>query len=322
MKSWLYQQIFLRAIRPILHRLGIDLVAFNPPIDKKAIYKAVEPVLKRIAAWRPSKIPTSGEQTIWQFWWQGKDNAPPLVKRCMESVRRHSRGWQVVVIDEQNLSQYVDIPSFIAEKHRSGIISHTHFSDYLRAKLLQTHGGVWIDATVLLTEDISEQILKAKTFAFKTSLWASVDDIPSAESFLGVVRTADNTRIGGGGNACSSWFLAACRDSALMSVVAQALEWYWESATELVDYFLFHFLLSYAVAANEACRKEFVAMPMKINLKPHMLLFKLTEPFEADQWRILRETSPVHKLSYKGNDFCNARGTFLEALLTGRLAEP
>lgn len=178
-----------------------------------------------------------------------------------------------------------------------------------------------MDATVLLTDDIPDDILTARTFAFKTSLWASTEEIPGPESFLATVQTAGNERIGGGGCACSNWFLVSWRDSALMTVVALALEWYWQSAKAMVDYFLFHFLLSYAVAANKYCRDEFVSMPMRINVKPHMLLFMLSEPFDSEEWRRIRMASAVHKLTYKGNDLCDLKGTFIEALLSGRLAE-
>lgn len=321
MKNWIYKNVFLRVLRPAFHRVGLDLVAYHPPVDKRVVYNEVSPVLKKIESWVPESEPSPGERIIWQFWWQGLENAPPLVKRCLDSVRRHAQGWKVVVVNEQNVAQYVDIPSFIIEKHQQGVITHTHFSDYLRVKLLQRHGGVWIDATVLLTDDIPADILMAKSFAFKTSLWASMEDIPEPESFLPTIQTAGSGRIGGGECACSSWFLASSRDSALMTVAAQALEWYWRDALRIVDYFILHFLVSYAISANKFCRAEFTAMPTRINVKPHMLLFKLLEPFDAEQWRLVRKNSCIHKLSYKGNEFSDAKGTFLEALLSGRLTE-
>lgn len=321
MKNWVYKNVFLKYVRPAFRLIGLDLVAFVPPVNKRAVHDATISTLRKIEAWTPERDPSVGEHIIWQFWWQGEDSAPPLIRRCLESVRRHSKGWQVVVIDERNISQYLDIPPYIAEKHRSGVITHTHFSDYLRAKLLQKHGGVWIDATVLLTDDIPDDILTAKSFVFKTSLWASDEDVPDRESFLSTIETAGRGHIGGGECACSSWFLVAWRDSALMSVVARALEWYWRDAERLVDYFLFHFFVSYAVAANEFCRREFVGMPRRVNVKPHMLLFKLYEPFDAVQWKQIRAQSAVHKLSHKGNDSVEKSDTYLEAILSGRLTE-
>lgn len=321
MGNWIYKNIFLRLVRPTLRRAGFDLVAFSRPTDKRDVFKRVESILSKIASYVPEKNPTPGERVIWQFWWQGPENAPPLVKRCMESVRQHAKGWKVIVVDERNVSQYADIPACIAGKHQRGLISHTHFSDYIRVKLLQEHGGVWIDSTVLLTDDIPDDILTARAFAFKTSLWASSDNIPMPDMFLTTIQTAGHGRIGGGECACSSWFLSSWRDSALMAIVTRALEWYWADAKRLDDYFLFHFLLSYAVSANKFCREEFTAMPTQINVKPHMLLFKLLDPFDLGEWRLLREISAIHKLSYKGNDLCSTEGTFLGALLSGDLTE-
>lgn len=80
-------------------------------------------------------------KTIWISWLQGLDHAPELVKACYKSVCENMVGYQINFISEKNMSEFVDIPDFILNKWKSGIISHPHFSDYLRTALLTQRGG-------------------------------------------------------------------------------------------------------------------------------------------------------------------------------------
>ena len=95
---------------------------------------------------------TDRRQTkVWVCWLQGYDKAPHIVKRCIDSIRQHSRGLDTVVIDNTNIHDYITIPRHISEKYEKGIIPNAHYSDYIRVSLLALHGGIWIDSTVLLT---------------------------------------------------------------------------------------------------------------------------------------------------------------------------
>ena len=64
---------------------------------------------------------------IWMCWWQGYDNAPLIVKRCIDSVKRNCGEKEVILITEDNYKDYVSIPDWVEEKKRKGIISKTHF---------------------------------------------------------------------------------------------------------------------------------------------------------------------------------------------------
>ena len=55
---------------------------------------------------------------IWTCWLQGEEQAPPIVKKCLASIRRHSGGREVIVITEKNMWQYVSFPDFILRKKK------------------------------------------------------------------------------------------------------------------------------------------------------------------------------------------------------------
>jgi len=94
---------------------------------------------------------------IWVFWYQGEANMPPLVRLCYQSVKRNACGRPVHLLDKDNMLQYADIPDYILEKLRSGIVTMACFSDILRLSLLYRYGGHWLDATLFVNKPLREE---------------------------------------------------------------------------------------------------------------------------------------------------------------------
>lgn len=59
------------------------------------------------------------ERNIWVCWFQGEAQAPEIVKRCLESIRQNANGCKVVLIDNENIKKYANIPDYIFEKRRN-----------------------------------------------------------------------------------------------------------------------------------------------------------------------------------------------------------
>jgi hypothetical protein len=113
---------------------------------------------------------------IWVFWYQGIENAPEIVKKCVKSIRKHSGNYEVVILDKDNISNYVDIPDIILEKVNNKIFTLAFFSDILRMKLLSTYGGIWIDSTCYVSQPIFKQFDdkvfdSAKSFSNNNIKW-------------------------------------------------------------------------------------------------------------------------------------------------------
>ncbi|MBR0035851.1 MAG: hypothetical protein IJP54_09260, partial [Synergistaceae bacterium] len=104
---------------------------------------------------------------VWSVWWQGEENAPELVKMCFASINRHKGAYPFRIITRENFREYIDIPEHIIRKVQEGTISFTHFSDILRVYLLYHYGGLWLDATMLVTGDIPEEIFAHEFFSIK-----------------------------------------------------------------------------------------------------------------------------------------------------------
>ena len=94
---------------------------------------------------------------IWCLWWQGIENAPLIVKKCVNSIKKNKGDYDFILITKDNYSEYVDIDEYIINKLEKKQITITHFSDILRARLLSTYGGVWVDATMYFTTNIFKE---------------------------------------------------------------------------------------------------------------------------------------------------------------------
>lgn len=154
---------------------------------------------------------------IWFFWWQGEDTMPPIVKKCYALAQEHAPvGHPVVLITENNFSQYTDIPTYIIEKVRNKTITLTHFSDILRVSLLRDNGGLWMDATLYTSGLIEEKIFNQSFFSVRTP-----DDGQWVSKCL-----------------WTGFFMGAPKGHPLYSFMCDLFYEYWRTHDELLDYFL------------------------------------------------------------------------------------
>ena len=178
---------------------------------------------------------------IWVFWWQGEDNAPEIVKRCISSIRKNSYGMKVCIIDSQNYQQFVSVPLHILKKLNSGTISFTHFSDYYRMALLASHGGMWIDASIYLKGRLPAEILELPIYTVRNPGGDSTN-VSNWEWTVGV--------------------MAGWKGNTLFSTVENLLSEYWKTHDNVVDYFLFDYMIRLTVNYCEGLRKDIARIPI------------------------------------------------------------
>lgn len=101
-------------------------------------------------------------RTIWMYWETPRGRVkPPYLDLCLETVRRHAPSYRVVVLDRT--SAFDHVPDLRPDVFRLRRISHR--TDYLRARVVHAHGGVWMDAdTILLREPEVEAFAEATGF--------------------------------------------------------------------------------------------------------------------------------------------------------------
>lgn len=114
-----------------------------------------------------SKTPTLQQsKTIWVCWLQGYNNAPLIVKKCIDQIKKYNQN--VIVLNLENYHNYVELPEIITEKFSQKKITPTHFSDILRFALLAKHGGLWIDSTYLTFQPLPSDIWENNFFTLSS----------------------------------------------------------------------------------------------------------------------------------------------------------
>lgn len=98
---------------------------------------------------------SGGKKYAWSCWWQGMDEAPNLIKACINSQKKHLPDEvEMVIITKNNYRDYIDFPQWLIDKVEDGRVTLTTFSDMIRAGFLYKYGGIWLDSTILLTETL------------------------------------------------------------------------------------------------------------------------------------------------------------------------
>ena len=122
---------------PFLEKIGKDLLDKDYSYDGEAL--PVE------------------ELPIFFMWFQGENNLPLVIQKCLESIRKNMAGRKVIIITRENILKYADIPDYILQKVDNGLITKTMFSDIARAALLYKNAGTWADAAIYLTKEIPQE---------------------------------------------------------------------------------------------------------------------------------------------------------------------
>lgn len=181
---------------------------------------------------------------IWVCWLQGEELAPATVKQFIGNIRQKSNGHPVHVLDLKNYVKYITLPDFIETKYRNNTILPQHFTDIIRTVLLAKHGGLWIDATGLITRPIPNE-------AFDSAIYNVKDICPD---FLHKNVVIDSTKwmnylLGGQPGAVTYQFIRDC------------LFQYWKHYDDCIDYFLMFYIAKIGREQVPACKMEYNAVP-------------------------------------------------------------
>ncbi|MGD9773336.1 glycosyltransferase family 32 protein [Diaphorobacter sp.] len=84
---------------------------------------------------------------LWSYW-QG-DAPPLLVQRCLDNWRRLHPHFDVRILDERSVLQY--LPAIPAALDGASAAKR---ADWIRLELLRRHGGIWLDASTILTQPL------------------------------------------------------------------------------------------------------------------------------------------------------------------------
>ncbi len=248
-------------------------------IEQKLVRK-YQCILQQFDKMYDDKLIQNQSNKVWICWFQGIENAPLIVQKCYASLKEKLTDREIIVIMEDNISEYVKFPDYIEQKWKMGKITHTHMTDLLRLELLIRYGGTWIDSTVLCTrdrEDIPDYYFDSDLFFYQMLK-------PGRDGHATVI---------------SSWYMSACTNNKILMAVRHLCYEYWKKNDYMVDYFLFHIFFQMALEYYIEDWKNVVPVS---NSAPHILLLRLFEKYDDKFLKYIEDQTPFHKLSYKFTD--------------------
>ena len=247
---------------------------------------------------------------IWILWLQGWDKAPWLQRQVLESWRVQNPGWNIHQVTYTNLPQYLDDVDYIYDKNKT--ISPQAMSDIIRISLLNKHGGVWADATMLCLQPLDN--------------W-----VHEAVSHSGFWMYCNNT----GGPA--SWFIVSEAHSYIIGEWKKACDVYWTEHNSTNNYYWMDALFNGLHERNNEFRAVWAKSFPKINCElpgqshclshdrfrhndPHLKdVFYKTPPFALKMWNVWNTMYPEDQLD---TPECKAsNGLFVIQLATKTLVQ-
>lgn len=237
---------------------------------------------------------------IWVCWWQGLEEAPLIVKKCIDSIKKNAGSHEVIVLTEDNYKDYVTIPKWIEDKKEKGIISRTHFSDILRLELLAKYGGIWLDSTFYCNNVQIDEYFNQKVWSIKRPDYGHVS--VACGQFA-------NYSFG-----CSFEYRN------IFGIIRDLLFEYWKINNSITDYLFLDYLI---IIAQRHC-PEVANIFNTISPNNPMCdeLYKiLNEEYDEEKWRSLTKNTSLFKLTWKQEFLLekNGRPTFYKKIILDEL---
>ena len=130
------------------------------------------------------------------------------------------------IIDQNNYTDYVEIPESIIHRVKRGELSVTHLSDMIRLRLLAQYGGIWTDSTLLMTAPLEDAVFSSWFYSIRLGQ-RKYAYAPSEEKFV-------------------TFFMAAPPMSPLFLFAEQFMLCYFARFDTMIDYLLQDFAIKLA----------------------------------------------------------------------------
>jgi hypothetical protein len=210
---------------------------------------------------------------IWICWLQGIDSAPELVQTCLKSIKYHIKDMEIVILDKNNIKDYITLPDYIYDKWERGIIPNAQFSDIIRNELIIEHGGLWLDSTLYFTDKLPDYIIDSDFFVYRHGWFG--EDVINMGNWLIYSKNANNI---------------------ILQETQNLLFKYWKDHNYLLNYFLMHLFVK---MVSEYYQEEWKQIPYYDQINQHIFQMELLDKYNEKRFNQIKELSSIHKLTYK-----------------------
>ena len=217
-------------------------------------------------------------KVIYIYWGQKFINASFVVKKCLLSWKLKNPTWEIIELDDDNLSEYINIEEEIPDIQNKNI-TKTSYSDIIRVFLLAKYGGCWCDATTFCNKPLNNWLnekISTGFFGFKR---------PGGDGFI------------------SSWFLYSEENNYIIQKWKEKTILYWKNHNKAHEYGWIHNLFDDLYNSDHKFKELWDSTPKISSNGPHYLQYqkfinKLSNNVinHIDQIK-----TPLYKLTYKFN---------------------
>lgn len=222
------------------------------------------------------------ELPVWVCWLDGIEKAPSLVRQCINSIYKHVNGHPVILITWENISDYIEVPRFLADKVIKKEIGYAHYSDILRVFLLEKYGGMWLDATIFCSKDLPEEYFSYNFFSCK-----------SHQTTPGCVSD----------NRWTTFCLGGRKGNILFKTLKDFYLEYWKYEIHAIDYLFFDDAIELARKLIPEVKKEIDLIPLT-NDKRDELIQRFADPWSEEAVAdLINSDTVIFKLGYRESRF-------------------
>lgn len=208
-------------------------------------------------------------QGVFAFWDRPVEEAPPLVQSCLSQLRKVYPNAHI--LDGPAVREWIDVPGRVADLLENE--RPAHFTDYVRTRLLEEHGGMWVDATAWVDRPLDRYLYHYLRGGIVFPRWSK-----------GLI---------------ANWFIASYPGTPLIGLLRRGLEAWWDTNDDLPDYFLYHRMFEYLRTHVPEVRGHWDATPKLSAASCYLLELDMMQPYRRPVTRAVLDAAPLQKLSYK-----------------------
>lgn len=215
---------------------------------------------------------------IYILWFQGFDNAPYIVKKCLESWKYYNKDWKIVILDRTNISNYITLENYIDLSNKKLLLAHE--SDIIRLCILKEHGGLWVDSTLFCTKPLDEWL-----------------PILCTSGFFAFDRPWPNLII-------NVWFIYGDRNSYIINKWLESTIKYYKPRQQAHTYHIYTYLFEDLTKDNYLFQKIYKTVPKISGIPCRYVQVKgMFNTIDLEYKNIIKnKETPVFKLTYKDVD--------------------
>ncbi|MCL2843979.1 MAG: capsular polysaccharide synthesis protein [Chitinivibrionia bacterium] len=261
----------------------------------------------------PKKPELVGKKIFWQYWHQGvNENTSKMVVECLNSVKKHCDDYEIILLTDKIVWDYVELPAFVFEKFGKNGFSFAKLANLVRLYLLSAYGGVWLDATIYLTKPIDEKMLNEDFFAFQRSKIPP----PDADVFIKADPLYFSWKPTFQAGMLNSFMIAKPNNKIVVDLLSILLE-YWKKEKKMGHYFFFQILFNRMMENSEwkDLNCEIIG-----DTDCHRLQMKALEIFDQKVFDEIKAKSNIHKLTYRFDKFKQVPvSSFFDVIANGKI---